>query len=105
LGEEERGLSSSPNLDSATLAVPGGDDLPVIEVNQEALEHLTCTKAFDIVPAASHLFSEPGALEAVADLAAGWFDRHLLAEILATRQPPTGRRRDCAEQRRPLPGW
>jgi dipeptidyl aminopeptidase/acylaminoacyl peptidase len=49
----------------------------VIALNRTALTALRCEKDIAIIPGASHLFEEPGALEKVADLAAGWFLRHL----------------------------
>jgi putative phosphoribosyl transferase len=55
-----------------TLLIVGGADYGVIELNEEALTHLKCPKALQIVPGASHLFPEPGALEAVIDHAAEW---------------------------------
>lgn len=61
-----------------TLLIVGGDDLPVIEMNQEALARLTCKKSLEIVPGATHLFEEPGTLETVALLAGDWFLRHLM---------------------------
>ncbi len=61
-----------------TLLIVGGDDVSVIRLNREALERLTCAKDLVIVPGATHLFEEPGALEEVARLAAGWFARHLV---------------------------
>jgi putative phosphoribosyl transferase len=61
-----------------TLLIIGGDDRPVIGMNEEALQRLgTRVKKLVIVPGASHLFGEPGKLEEVARLAAGWFSRHL----------------------------
>jgi putative phosphoribosyl transferase len=60
-----------------TLLIVGGDDSGVIELNEEALTRLQAPKAMEIVPGASHLFPEPGALEAVIDHAARWFERHL----------------------------
>lgn len=60
-----------------TLLIVGGHDWPVIEMNQEALARLTCPKELIIVPGATHLFEEPGALEQVADHAADWFERYL----------------------------
>ena len=60
-----------------TLLIVGGNDHAVIEMNQEALEQLEVEKKLDIVPGATHLFEEPGTLEEVARLAAGWFNRHL----------------------------
>jgi pimeloyl-ACP methyl ester carboxylesterase len=59
-----------------TLLVVGGNDHAVIEMNAAALEQLRCTKRFDIVPGASHLFEEPGTLEQVAQLARDWFLEH-----------------------------
>lgn len=60
-----------------TLLIVGGDDGPVIEMNQEALAQLTCPKKLIIVPGATHLFEEPGTLEQVADHAGAWFERYL----------------------------
>ena len=59
-----------------TLLLVGGDDGPVIEMNQEALTNLTCVKQLVIVPGASHLFEEPGTLEQVADQALRWFQQY-----------------------------
>jgi len=60
-----------------TLLIVGGDDVPVIELNRAALAQLSCEKQLVIIPGATHLFEEPGALEAVARLARRWFERHL----------------------------
>jgi dienelactone hydrolase len=60
-----------------TLLIVGGRDTVVIELNREALEQLSGEARLEIVPGASHLFEEPGALEQVARLARGWFVRHL----------------------------
>jgi len=57
----------------------GGADVGVIELNEEALARLQGLKALEIIPGASHLFPEPGALEAVVDHAARWFERYLAA--------------------------
>jgi putative phosphoribosyl transferase len=60
-----------------TLLIVGGDDEPVIRMNQEALAKLYCPdKKLVIIPGATHLFEEPGTLEEVARLAADWFSRH-----------------------------
>jgi putative phosphoribosyl transferase len=66
-----------PLVESPTLLIVGGDDTPVIRMNQEALARLHCEKRLEIVPGASHLFEEPGALDEVARLACDWFARHL----------------------------
>ncbi len=59
------------------LFIVGGNDTGVIELNRLAYARLGCVKELAIVPGATHLFEEPGTLEAVADLAADWFTRHL----------------------------
>lgn len=66
-----------PRVQAPTLLIVGGDDLPVIEMNRDAFAQLTCEKRLEIVPGATHLFEEPGTLEAVARLAGDWFLRHL----------------------------
>jgi len=66
-----------PAVVSPTLLVVGGLDGPVISMNQEAFAPLRCEKRLEIVPGATHLFEEPGALEQVARLASAWFARHL----------------------------
>lgn len=60
-----------------TLLIVGGADTPVLAMNQAALAELRCPKQLAVVPHATHLFEEPGALEEVARLAADWFARHL----------------------------
>ncbi|PYS24913.1 MAG: hydrolase [Acidobacteria bacterium] len=66
-------------VESPTLLIVGGLDYPVIEMNKAALARLRCEKEMKIVPGATHLFEEPGTLEQVADLAAAWFQKHLVA--------------------------
>jgi pimeloyl-ACP methyl ester carboxylesterase len=66
-----------PQVRAPTLLIVGGDDAPVIELNRAALAQLRCEKRLVIVPGATHLFEEPGALDEVARLARDWFDRHL----------------------------
>jgi putative phosphoribosyl transferase len=60
-----------------TLLIVGGRDEAVLEMNRDAARHLSCEHRIEIVPGATHLFEEPGALEAVADLATRWFLEHL----------------------------
>lgn len=59
-----------------TLLIVGGADTPVIEMNEEALIRLRCESRLEIVPGATHLFEEPGALDRVAELAEHWFAAH-----------------------------
>lgn len=65
-------------VQAPTLLIVGGHDDIVIELNQAAYEQLKTEKQLVIIPGATHLFEEPGALEAVAHLAAQWFKQHLL---------------------------
>ena len=66
---------------AATLLIVGGDDEPVIEMNEWALERLSSSvKKLVIVPGATHLFEEPGTLEEVARLAGDWFTQFLVRE-------------------------
>jgi putative phosphoribosyl transferase len=59
------------------LMIVGGEDHAVIGMNVEALDALQCEKRLEIVPGATHLFEEPGALEEVSRLALAWFLQHL----------------------------
>lgn len=60
-----------------TLLIVGGADEGVIELNEAALARLRAPKRLQIVPGASHLFSEPGALDVVTEYAVKWFEVHL----------------------------
>ncbi|MGZ5033070.1 MAG: dienelactone hydrolase family protein [Usitatibacter sp.] len=74
------------SVTAPTLLIVGGEDSGVIELNESAWEELRCVKALRIVPGATHLFQEPGALEAVATLAADWFAQHLSEKQPASRE-------------------
>ncbi len=67
-----------PLIKVPTLLIVGSADYGVIELNEEALERLGGEKSIQIVPAATHLFEEAGTLDAVIELAAGWFESHLV---------------------------
>ncbi|MEE8353406.1 MAG: dienelactone hydrolase family protein [Dehalococcoidales bacterium] len=69
-----------PGVKAPTLLIVGGHDFQVIEMNQAALAKINVEKKLVIVPGATHLFEEPGALEEVARLAADWFSSHLKRE-------------------------
>jgi len=74
-----------------TLLIVGGADGEVVDLNEEAFEQLPGEKRLEIVPGATHLFEEPGALERVADLAAAWFSDHLAGRERVTRSSSTKR--------------
>jgi putative phosphoribosyl transferase len=62
---------------AATLLIVGSEDHDVLKLNRSALLHLKCLSALETIPGASHLFPEPGAMEKVISLTAGWFERYL----------------------------
>jgi putative phosphoribosyl transferase len=67
-----------PRVSAPTLLIVGGNDAPVIRMNQDAMDRMTGAEVrLEIVPGATHLFEEPGTLEKVAALAVDWFRRHL----------------------------
>lgn len=69
-----------PQVKAPTLLIVGGDDRQVITLNRQAMAQMRCEKQLHIVPNATHLFEEPGALEEVARLARDWFLGHMPAE-------------------------
>jgi putative phosphoribosyl transferase len=76
-GRPDLAGSALERVEAPTLLIVGGNDLQVIELNQMAFARLKCEKRLAIVPGATHLFEEPGALDEVARHAAQWFLRHL----------------------------
>jgi putative phosphoribosyl transferase len=66
-----------PRVQSPTLLIVGGADTPVIALNRAAMQQMRAPVTLEIVPDATHLFEEPGTLEAVARLALAWCARHL----------------------------
>lgn len=76
-GRPDLARGALPRVKASTLLIVGELDHPVIALNEQAYVQLRCEKDIEIVPGASHLFEEPGALEQAADLAAMWFRRQL----------------------------
>ena len=68
-----------PNVRAPTLLIVGGADETVLSLNRQAQREMRVDTELEVVPAASHLFEEPGALEQVAELARDWFVRWLVA--------------------------
>jgi putative phosphoribosyl transferase len=66
-----------PKVQAPTLLIVGGNDDIVIDLNEMARDRMRCEVKLEIVPGATHLFEEPGALEKVAKLASDWFGAHL----------------------------
>jgi predicted phosphoribosyltransferase/dienelactone hydrolase len=66
------------DVSAPALFIVGGNDPQVLDLNHRAIERLRCERRLEIVPGATHLFEEPGALDRVAELAAQWFTDHLV---------------------------
>lgn len=79
-GRPDLAGASLPSVRAPTLLIVGGADEAVIEMNREAMARMQCEVKLELIPGATHLFEEPGALERVADLAGEWFRRHLCAQ-------------------------
>lgn len=67
-------------MKAPTLLIVGERDEEVLRLNEDAYAQLRCEKKLEVVPRATHLFAEPGALEEVSRLAARWFQKHLGAQ-------------------------
>lgn len=65
-------------VQAPTLLIVGSRDGDVLDLNRHALRQLTCTKELTVIAGASHLFEEPGTLDAASDAAAAWFERYLV---------------------------
>ncbi|HEX9756958.1 MAG TPA: dienelactone hydrolase family protein [Nitrospiria bacterium] len=78
-GRPDLAEESLDRVQTPTLLIVGGNDFPVIELNRQAYNQLKGEKSIIIIPGATHLFEEPGALEEVAREAANWFKRFLKA--------------------------
>lgn len=76
-GRPDLAGESLTHVASPTLLIVGERDDVVVELNKQAFHRLRCEKEFSVIPRATHLFEEPGALEQVAAHAAAWFRRHL----------------------------
>lgn len=77
-GRPDLAMGYLPRVKAPTLLIVGGDDVPVIGMNREAMERVRAVKRLEVVPGATHLFEEPGKLEVVAKLAAEWFSNYLM---------------------------
>jgi len=85
-GRPDLARASLPIVQAPTLLIVGGNDDVVIELNEQALRLLRCPKEMVVIPGATHLFPEPGALEEVSRLATEWFVRYLPGtDVVTTR--------------------
>lgn len=76
-GRPDLAASALSKVQAPTLLIVGGNDKVVIELNKQAMEQMSAETKLEIVPRATHLFEEPGALEEVSRLATKWFQEHL----------------------------
>jgi pimeloyl-ACP methyl ester carboxylesterase len=76
-GRPDLAREALPLVKVPTLLVVGGNDSDVLELNELAAARMRCEKQLRVIPGATHLFEEPGALEQVAAMAAEWFEEHL----------------------------
>jgi dienelactone hydrolase len=84
-GRPDLAGTALPMVKAPTLLIVGGDDDPVIELNEKALNELRCEKKLEIVPGATHLFEESGTLEQVAALASNWVGNYAFHESVPRR--------------------
>ena len=76
-GRPDLAGAALPKMQTPTLLIVGGQDDIVIELNEQARNQMRCEVKLEIIPGATHLFEEPGALEQVAKLASDWFIKHI----------------------------
>src|SRR5438876_6645597 len=76
-GRPDLAGAALPKMQAPTLLIVGGQDDIVIELNEQARNQMRCEVNLEIIPGATHLFEEPGALEQVAKLASNWFINHI----------------------------
>lgn len=81
-GRPDLAFEALPHVRAATLFVVGELDTDVLELNRQAFDRLRCEKKLVVIPGATHLFEERGALEAVAHRAAHWFELHLRSRFV-----------------------
>ena len=74
-----------PRVRAPTLLIVGGSDYPVISLNRDALQYMSCERSLEVVPGATHLFEEAGALNSVARLSGDWFRKYLAGDRVAER--------------------
>src|SRR5438270_4096292 len=76
-GRPDLAGAALPKMQAPTLLIVGGQDDIGIELNEQARDQMRCEVKLEIIPGATHLFEEPGALEQVAKLASDWFINHI----------------------------
>jgi dienelactone hydrolase len=89
-----------PRVKAPTLLIVGGADVEVLTLNRNAMERMSADVRLEVVPGATHLFHEPGALETVAELAGKWFTRFFVGRRSAVvdRQSSSDRRSSIVQR-------
>lgn len=85
-GRPDLAKEALPKVDAPTLLIVGGEDEMVLALNRTAMSQMHCVNKLHVVPGATHLFEEPGALEQVVSVAAGWFLQNMQASASKTKQ-------------------
>jgi dienelactone hydrolase len=88
-GRPDMAIPVLPKVTAPVLLLVGSNDVPVIDLNQQAYDHISGKKEMKLIPGATHLFEERGTLEQVSELAAEWFRKYLTsaAEISEGKAP------------------
>lgn len=76
-GRSDLAADALVRVQAPTLQIVGSEDLQVLQLNRQAGAQMQCEQRLSVIPGATHLFEEPGALEQVARLAGDWFTEHL----------------------------
>lgn len=89
-GRPDLAADALPWVQAPTLLIVGERDRDVLEMNRFAASRMNCIRELTVIPGATHLFSEPGALEQVADTARRWFERHVFPEMRIRNRAEVG---------------
>ncbi len=83
-GRPDLAADALARVTAPTLLIVGGADPAVLDLNRQAQRQMRCVSRLEVVPHATHLFEEPGALETVTDLARAWFEKYLVTADTAS---------------------
>jgi dienelactone hydrolase len=89
-GRPDLAEDALPNVKAPTLLIVGGNDETVLALNRKAMAEMRCVNQLHVVPGATHLFEEPGALEQVVKVSAEWFSRHFEERSSRPKQRAAG---------------
>ena len=81
-GRPDLAMGTLSEIEAPTLLIVGGEDRLLVELNEEAIGRLDCTKQLTLLPGVTRQFEEPGAMQNVADITCEWFLRHLVPDTI-----------------------